>query len=228
MTAVNNQIASLGGQLSQGLAALGNMGFNLGGATGGGGTTTAATGTTTAAAGTDAAPGSIVSGLLTAQGVTDPVKAQELLGKGVRLGFATTSMGGRQVTVVKDSKGYSLEPGSGADELVQVEGRVLRFDGAGRNLTNFEVADRQGVAVDLDRRQGIASGISNLSRVIAGRQERLKNLSEALAQDANESGSTNQVDIQRLVMEQQVTEHLSNMNHKIYESVQNAISPWLR
>jgi hypothetical protein len=167
-------------------------------------------------------------GLLSPTGVANEVQAQAILNGGAYLGLNTTSVAGRQVSVIKSSDGYKLQPPSGQDEIVKVENKMLRFDGKGKNLTNFDVADRESVAVDLDRRQGIATGISNLSRVIAGRQERLKNLSEALAQDSNETGATNQVDIQRLVMEQQVTENLSQMNHKIYESVQNSIQTWLR
>lgn len=138
------------------------------------------------------------------------------------------SISGRPIVIVKSDDKYQLQTPTGMDEAVVLDGKPLRFDSKGVHVRNFELEDRKPTSVELDRRQGIAAGIGNLSKVIAGRQERLKALSEALAKDANELGSTNQVDIQRLVMEQQATEHLSNMNHKIYESVQNAISPWLR
>lgn len=138
------------------------------------------------------------------------------------------SISGRPITIVKTDDKYQLQTPTGMDEAVVLDGKPIRFDSKGVHVRNFELEDRKPTSVELDRRQGIAAGIGNLSKVIAGRQERLKALSEALAKDANELGSTNQVDIQRLVMEQQATEHLSNMNHKIYESVQNAIAPWLR
>lgn len=219
-------IAGLTASLNQGLGQLGALGVNVGG----GGAAAPAAGTNAAgAANTPAvAPGATYPGILTPTGVTNDVQAQAILNAGAFLSMATTSIAGRQVNVLKTSDGYKLQPPSGQDEIVKVENKMLRFDGKGKNLTNFDVADRESVAVDLDRRQGIATGISNLSRVVAGRQERLKNLSEALAQDSNETGATNQVDIQRLVMEQQVTENLSNMNKKIYDSVQSAIAPWLR
>ncbi len=148
---------------------------------------------------------------------------------GIQMVQAPTARG-TQVTVTKDptTGKYSLTPPTGLDEKVLVDGKNLLFDAKGVNVRNFEVVARQPIKVDLDQRVGIASGISNLSRIVAQRQERLKGLQEALAQDSNESGNTNQLDIQLLVQEQQVSEHISNLNHKIYESVQNAIGPWLR
>ncbi|MCB0878646.1 MAG: hypothetical protein KDC46_06655 [Thermoleophilia bacterium] len=169
-----------------------------------------------------------IPGFLTATGTLNQLQAEGILSKGGALSFATVSFGGSQVQVVKSTTGYALVPGTGKDEIVQVDGRMLRFDGDGRNLNNFQVAERQGVPVEFDRRQGIAAGIGNLSRVVAARQERLKNLSEALAQDAQETGTTNQLDVQRLVMEQQVTENLSAMNKKIYDSVQQSVQAWFR
>jgi hypothetical protein len=220
-------IAGLTASLNQGLGQLGALGVNVAG--GGAAAAAGAAPAANAAAATPAVtPGVTYPGLLTPTGVQNEVQAQAILNGGAFLGLNTTSIAGRQVSVLKTSDGYKLQPPSGQDEIVKVENKMLRFDGKGKNLTNFDVADRESVAVDLDRRQGIATGISNLSRVVAGRQERLKNLSEALAQDSNETGATNQVDIQRLVMEQQVTENLSNMNKKIYDSVQAAIAPWLR
>ena len=239
MTAVNNQIAALGTELQQGLTSLSGMGVNLGG----GGTTAAtgatgsagATGTAGAAATTDTSRWDAminarqpIPGYLTATGTGSPMEAEQIISKGGMLGFTTRSMGGNQVQVVKASNGFTLSPPTGRDEIVQVDGRMLRFDASGRNLNNFQVAERDGVPVEFDRRQGIAAGIGNLSRVVAARQERLKNLSEALAQDAQETGSTNQLDIQRLMMEQQVTENLSQMNRKIYESVQQSVRAWLQ
>lgn len=142
---------------------------------------------------------------------------------------ATTARG-TTVTVVKDpSTGrYSLVPPTRLDEKVMVDGKVLLFDGNGANVRNFEVAARQPIKVDLDQRVGIASGISNLSRIVAQRQERLKTLQEALAQDSNETGGTNQLDIQQLVQEQQVSENINGLNKKIYDSVQNMVQGWLR
>lgn len=207
-----NTVANLQNQLTAGLAQLNNLGINV---NGGG---AANTGAANAAANANAQTAATI---------------QQLTGQSAR---------GQQVAVIKDNAQgtYRLAAPTGQSEKVvvaevnpengQLTGatKTLLFDASGKNVRNFEVADRATMRVDLDRRQGIATGINNLTRVIAGRQERLKSLTEALAQDSNENGSTNQVDIQRLVQEQQVTEHLSNMNHKIYESVQNSISAWLR
>lgn len=137
---------------------------------------------------------------------------------------------GTTVTVVKDATTgkYSIVPPTGLDEKVLVDGKQLLFDGKGVNVRNFEVVARQPIKVELDQRVGIASGISNLSRIVAQRQERLKGLQEALAQDSNESGNTNQLDIQQLVQEQQVSENINGLNKKIYDSVQEAVRSWLR
>lgn len=137
---------------------------------------------------------------------------------------------GTTVTVVKDpsTSKYSLVPATGLEEKVLVDGKQLLFDARGINVRNFEVVARQPIKVDLDQRVGIASGISNLSRIVAQRQERLKAMTEAMAQDSNETGSTNQVDIQQLVQEQQVSENINGLNKKIYDSVQEAVRSWLR
>ncbi len=175
MTAVNTNVTALTGQLTQGLQALGNLGVAIPGVTGGG---------TTAAANT------------TAPGTQTTAEVVQLVG---------VNTAGQQIAVIKDNAQglYRLAQPTGRDEkLTVVDGastKTLLFDASGKNVRNFEVADRATVKVDLDRRQGIATGINNLSRVIAGRQERLKALTEALAQDSNENGNTNQVDIQRLV-----------------------------
>jgi hypothetical protein len=203
MANVNPTVANLQGQLTAGLNQLASLGVNV---NGGGGAPAA--GATTAAARQQARP-----------------DIEQLTGITAR---------GQQIAVIKDNvQGlYRLAAGTNQDEKVTVQDgasiKTLLFDGSGKNVRYYEVADRDTVKVDLDRRQGIATGITNLSKVVAGRQERLKALTEALAQDSNENGNTNQVDIQRLVQEQQVTEHLSNMNKKIYDSVQAAITPWLR
>jgi hypothetical protein len=227
----NNQVASiLASPAAQTLAA---SGFNvnalvsgaLANATGGG---TAAALTAGAA---PAAAGAVVPGMLGVAPTTDPTilkKADEILSNNGTLSLTTTSVGGSAVTVLKNKDGFKLQPATGRREVVMVEGKQIRFDEQGTSARSFQLVQKEQIPVDLDRRQGISTGINNLSKVIAGRQERLKMLSEALAQDSSDTGSTNQLDIQQLVQEQQVTEHLSNMNHKIYESVQNAITPWLR
>jgi hypothetical protein len=216
MTAgATNNVAALSNQVGAALSQLGNLGVAIPGVTGGGGTA-AATGANAAAATANTQTTATVKTLqgVNMQGAATPVLKDEAKSE-YRL--ATPTGKAEKVTVRETN-----EQGQVVSE------KTLLFDAQGNNVRNFEIADRQTIKVDLDRRQGIATGINNLSRVIAGRQERLKSLTEALAQDSNENGSTNQVDIQRLVQEQQVTEHLSNMNHKIYESVQNAIQIWLR
>jgi hypothetical protein len=208
---VGNAAATAG--LPQVLNTLAGMGVNtqalLGGVAGGGAAATPG-------AGAAATPGAAAN-------------AASTTNAGIQMVQAPTARG-TQVTVTKDptTGKYSLTPPTGLDEKVLVDGKNLLFDAKGVNVRNFEVVARQPIKVDLDQRVGIASGISNLSRIVAQRQERLKGLQEALAQDSNESGNTNQLDIQQLVQEQQVSEHISNLNHKIYESVQNAIGPWLR
>jgi hypothetical protein len=229
----SNQVAAImASPAAQTLAAAGFPVANLvsgavANATGGGTAAAPAAGTAAAAA----VPGVITPGLLGATPTTDPAilkKADEILSNNGTLSLTTTSVGGSPVTVLKTKDGFKLQAPTGRNELVQVEGKQIRFDAQGVSARSFQLVQKEQIPVDLDRRQGISTGINNLSKVIAGRQERLKLLSEALAQDSSDTGSTNQLDIQQLVQEQQVTEHLSNMNHKIYESVQNAITPWLR
>lgn len=216
MAAVNNALVGLQGQLGQALGQAAALGINVNALTGGG---------QPGAPGIATTPQAGVATTATATGGgADPAAALRPQSGTV----VATSISGRQITIVKADDKYHLNPPTGMDEAIVLDGKPLRFDSKGVHVRNFEIEDRKPTSVELDRRQGIAAGIGNLSKVIAGRQERLKSLSEALAKDANELGSTNQVDIQRLVMEQQATEHLSNMNHKIYESVQNAIAPWLR
>ncbi len=144
---------------------------------------------------------------------------------------------GASVQVVQDANGkVRLAAPTGLDEKVtllnpatgQPTGQVLLFNQAGTQVRNFEIVARQPITVQLDQRVGIASGISNLSRIVAQRQERLKGLQEALAQDSNETGNTNQLDIQQLVQEQQVSENINGLNKKIYDSVQEAVRSWLR
>lgn len=219
MASVNNQIASIQGALSQ----LGSLGVNLTG----GGAVGAANGTTGATPATGATG---AAGTTTA--AANANRTQQLIGQNAQ---------GQQIAVIKNVAGgsYTLAAPTGREEKVVVpevddngvatgQTRTLLFDATGRHLRNFEAADRKTVRVTLDARQGIATGINNLSQIVAGRQERLKTLSDALAQDASETGTTNQIDLQRLVQEQDVTKNLSDMNHKIYESVQQAIQAWLR
>ncbi|MCW2923610.1 MAG: hypothetical protein JWM98_1014 [Thermoleophilia bacterium] len=129
---------------------------------------------------------------------------------------------------------YTLPQPTGKLEVVSLvnpetkQSTILRFDAAGNQTRSFEIADKQFTKVTLDHRAGIASGISNLSSLIAGRQERIKNLSDALTSDANDTGSINQVDLQRLTQENQTTENITGMQKKIYDSVQNSIQQWLR
>lgn len=194
-------------QLSQVLGQLQGMGVNTAALLGGGGAATT--------------PGAAVPGAA--------VNAASTTNAGIQAVQAPTARG-TTVTVTKDpSTGkYSLTPPTGLDEKVLVDGKNLLFDAKGVNVRNFEVVARQPIKVELDQRVGIASGISNLSRIVAQRQERLKTLQEALAQDSNESGNTNQLDIQQLVQEQQVSENINGLNKKIYDSVQEAVRSWLR
>lgn len=214
---VNNNAASIPQLINAVNSIAPQAGLNpqtlLAGITGGGGATGA---TGTPAAGATGTP---------AAGAQAPAAPQPgITARGVSVQI--TSEGGKPRLVAP----------TGMDEKVELvnaqtgakTGQIMLFNGAGVQVRNFELVARQPIKVDLDQRVGIASGISNLSRIVAQRQERLKGLQEALAQDSNETGNTNQLDIQQLVQEQQVSENISNLNHKIYESVQNALSPWLR
>ena len=49
-----------------------------------------------------------------------------------------------------------------------------------------------------------------------------------LADDANESGSFNPVDLQKMSMETTTTQQLSEMQKKIFDSMRDSIQAWLR
>ncbi len=196
----NNQVAALMAQVQ---SLMGQAGVAGGGAAAGAPGTTPAT---TAAANTAST---------TTAGIVS-VQAQTLRG--------TT------VTVTKDlSNGkYKLTPNTGLDERVTVDGKSLLFDGNGEQVTNYQIASRQPIKVELDRRVGISSGISNLSRIVSQRQERIKQLQEALAQDSNETNAVDQLNLQHINMEATAVQHLSEINKKIFDTVESAIGVWTR
>lgn len=151
---------------------------------------------------------------------------------GANAGITTTqavSARGATVTVMKDNaKGiYTIAP-TGQDEMLQIDGKVLRFNAQGKSVTNFDVVKREPIAVNIDNREGVAAGISNLSRVVASRQERVKKLTEAAAADSNENGTINQIDMQLIVQEQATNDHMNGLNKKIFDGVEESISLWLR
>lgn len=92
----------------------------------------------------------------------------------------------------------------------------------------FQQYDALRIQVQLDNRGGLATGLANLARLGAARQERVRLLSDALAYDANQTGAVNAVDIQKMAMETQTMEHMSSIAKKISDSMNNSIQAWLR
>ena len=201
-------VAALAAQAAQAQATL----AQLTGGTAAGGGATPATGAATGAAGTTAATGA------------NATTGAQAFNPGPYL-----SVSGKQLTLTKLADGkLRLAAPTGVAEQINIEGKLVRFNAQGVETRLFQMADQETVKLDLDHRDGIAVGISNLSTLIAGRQERIKKLSDALTSDANDVGSINQTDLQRLTLENQTTENITGMQKKIYDSVQNSIQAWLR
>lgn len=221
-----NSTVALTGQLTSLLGQLGNMGVSIPGATGGG-TGTAATGTTPATGTANAPLGTVTAA--TGSGQTANVTGNSA----VRIDNLK-SASGRSVTVLKTERGYQLVnaqnqlQGTGAMEVVLADNKLLRFNELGQQTRSFEQAEKQEKRIPLDYREGIAAGIANMSRLVAARQERTKELSDALATDANDNGSINQVDLQKLVQENTTTENITSLQKKIYDAVDGSIKTWLR
>jgi len=206
-------VAALGQQLQTGLAQLQGMGLNLGNITGGGGT-----GAATQPGATATQPG--------ATGTTAGANGQALPAGPVGT-FPTNS--GRQVLVSRDNNGSLFIQPTGAYEVANVQGKTVRFDAkTGKAIRAFELTDGLQFKIPLDYRDGIATGLANLSRIFGARQERVKLLSNALADDANETGSFNPVDLQKMSLETTTTQQLSEMQKKIFDSMRDSIQAWLR
>jgi hypothetical protein len=119
---------------------------------------------------------------------------------------------GRQVPVIKDSAQgmYRLATPTGQNETLTVNEaghlRQLHFDATGRNVRAFELADRR--QIEVQRTPGDDQGmalIGLLDRIVQARETRSTDLKRAFDQDANDSGVANQLDAQRLRMDQDVT-----------------------
>jgi hypothetical protein len=114
------------------------------------------------------------------------------------------------------------------------QGGTIKYFPAGtpgqtvQEITAFQYTDAQQFKINLDYKDGIATGLANLSRIFGARQERVRLLSNALANDANTTGSFNPVDLQKMSLETTTTQQLSEMQKKIFDSMKDSISPWLR
>jgi len=105
---------------------------------------------------------------------------------------------------------------------------AMRANGLADEITAFQFTESHKFKVTLDYREGIATGLSNLAKIFGARQERVRLLSNALANDANTTGSFNPVDLQQMSLETTTTQQLSEMQKKIFDSMRDAIQPWLR
>ena len=206
-------VAALGQQLQNGLAQLQGMGLNLGNIAGGGATPQPGAQGTTPGAGAGATNATAGGGTSLPAG---PVGT-----------FPTGS--GKQVLVSRDDKGSLFIQPTGAYEIANVQGKTVRFDAkTGKAIRAFELTDGLQFKSPLDYRDGIATGLANLSRIFGARQERVRLLSNALADDANETGSFNPVDLQKMSLETTTTQQLSEMQKKIFDSMRDSIQAWLR
>ncbi|MCW2974189.1 MAG: hypothetical protein JWN72_2462 [Thermoleophilia bacterium] len=124
-------------------------------------------------------------------------------------------------------------PGTGKAEIRIIGGVTKYFPAVAvgqtaTEITAFQYTDAQQFKINLDYKDGIATGLANLSRIFGARQERVRLLSNALANDANTTGSFNPVDLQKMSLETTTTQQLSEMQKKIFDSMKDSISPWLR
>lgn len=125
-------------------------------------------------------------------------------------------------------------PGTGKPEIRQgADGKTRYYAAApvgqqAPEITAFQYTESHQFKINLDYREGIATGLANLSRIFGARQERVRLLSNALANDANNTGSFNPVDLQKMSLETTTTQQLSEMQKKIFDSMRDSIQAWLR
>lgn len=125
-------------------------------------------------------------------------------------------------------------PGTGKPEIrVGQDGKTRYYAAApvgsqAQEITAFQYTESHQFKIQLDYREGIATGLANLSRIFGARQERVRLLSNALANDANNTGSFNPVDLQKMSLETTTTQQLSEMQKKIFDSMRDSIQAWLR
>ena len=119
-------------------------------------------------------------------------------------------------------------PATGKPEIRQINGQTKYFDAGGHEITAFQYTESHSFKINLDYREGIATGLANLSRIFGARQERVRLLSNALANDANATGSFNPVDLQKMSLETTTTQQLSELQKKIFDSMKDSITAWLR
>lgn len=125
-------------------------------------------------------------------------------------------------------------PGTGKPEIrVGADGKTRYYAAApvgqqAPEITAFQYTESHQFKINLDYREGIATGLANLSRIFGARQERVRLLSNALANDANNTGSFNPVDLQKMSLETTTTQQLSEMQKKIFDSMRDSIQAWLR
>lgn len=139
-----------------------------------------------------------------------------------------TTQTGRQVTLTKTGEKYSMTPATGAQEIVNFNGKLLRFNAQGQQTTAFDQVMAQRYKVDLDRGAGISNGLSNLSKIFGANQQQVRDMSDALAEDAADSGSFDPLALQRMQMAQTTAQQMSAMEKSIFDSMKESISTWLR
>ena len=125
-------------------------------------------------------------------------------------------------------------PGTGRPEIrVGQDGKTRYYAAApvgstAQEITAFQYTESHQFKIQLDYREGIATGLANLSRIFGARQERVRLLTNALANDANTTGSFNPVDLQKMALETETTKQLSEMQKKVFDSMRDSIQAWLR
>lgn len=135
---------------------------------------------------------------------------------------------GKSVTVVSTDGKYTITPATGAQEVVNISGKQVRFDGTGKQTTAFDQVLNQRYHVDLDRTSGISNGLANLSKIFGASQQQVRDMSDALAEDASVSGTFDPVDLQRLSMAQTTSQQMTAIEKSIYDSMKESIQAWLQ
>lgn len=162
-----------------------------------------------------------------ALGVTIPGAAA---GGGATTAATTTPAAGTGTTATPGTQGAQARqiPATGKPEIRLLDGKTAYFNAQGQEITAFQYTESHQFKINLDYREGIATGLANLSRIFGARQERVRLLSNALANDANTTGSFNPVDLQKMSLETTTTQQLSEMQKKIFDSMRDSIQAWLR
>lgn len=74
----------------------------------------------------------------------------------------------------------------------------------------------------------LSTALADMGNILGTRQVRLSDIAVAISADATKSGSFNPIALQRLSIESQTNEQLSQLQKKIFDNMNGAITAWIR